>query len=68
MKWADRYQRVKLEGWQSWWAWHPVYLSDQQCWVWLEWTQRRGVPHYDFMSPYIEWQYQQVRPARRWPV
>lgn len=25
---------------ERWFAWHPVYLSDIQTWVWLETVQR----------------------------
>lgn len=30
-----------LRGPELWFAWHPVWLSDEQRWTWLQWTSRR---------------------------
>jgi len=68
MKWGDKYRRTELRGWQSWFAWYPVWLNDVGCWVWLEWVQRRGIVQGPgWGEAWIEYEHQQVRPARKWP-
>ncbi len=31
----------KLSIWHRWFAWYPVQIPEEKCWVWLETIQRR---------------------------
>ena len=48
MRWNKVFDNRDLSEWHIWFAWYPIFLWDDNVWVWLENLEKRK--YYSFES------------------